>query len=98
MEERFQLDEGSKEGAMYEFFGGLSEMRIVKKNKKRLITPFAIGFLYTFKDSISIGLGVSLEDLANYKMKPYELLEKFKSHPVVKNLSQGVNLTSILHI
>ncbi len=89
MEERFHLDEGSKEGAMFEFFGGLSEIRLLKKNKKRLVTPFAIGFLYTFKDSISIGLGVSLEDLANYKMKPYELLEKFKSQKAVAKLIKG---------
>ena len=89
LEERFQLDDGCKEGAMYEFFGGLSEKIVVKKNKKRLVTPFAIGFLYTFKDSISIGLGVSLEDLANYKMKPYELLEKFKSLKPVSKLIKG---------
>ncbi len=89
MEERFHLEEGSKEGAMFEFFGGLSEIRTFRKNKKRLVTPFAIGFLYTFKDSISIGLGVSLEDLANYKMRPYELLEKFKENPAVKKLIKG---------
>ena len=86
LEERFHIEKNSKDGVMYEFFGGLSELHTIKKNKKRLITPFAIGFLYTFKDSISIGIGASLEDLAAYKIKPYELLEKFKSHKAIRGL------------
>lgn len=77
LEERFNLEKNSNDGAMYEFFGGLTNNKI---------TPFAISFLYTFKDTISIGLGVSLEDLCRYKAKPYEILEKLKNHPVVKNL------------
>lgn len=89
IEERFSLEEGSREGAMYEFFGGLSGFYLTEKKKKRPVTPFAIGFLYTFKDTVSLGLGISLEDLTLYKMKPYEVLEKFKSHPVVKRLIAG---------
>ncbi len=89
LEERFHLQKGSNEGAMYEFFGGLSGFCKGDTKKKRTVVPFAIGFLYTFKDTISIGLGVSLEDLCEYKTKPYEILEKLKSHPDVKNLIEG---------
>ena len=40
MEERFQLDEGSKEGAMYEFFGGLSGFYLTEKKEKISCNPF----------------------------------------------------------
>lgn len=120
MEERFHLDKNSKDGAMYEFFGGLTDFYgadildtagensindagggvkgsvnggagggakfCLNKKGKKQITPFAISFLYTFNDMISLGLGVSLEDLSQYKINPNDLLEKLKSHPSVKNL------------
>ncbi len=89
LEERFNLEPETNEGAMYEFFGGLSGFYLTEKKKKYPVTPFAIGFLYTFKDTISLGLGISLEDLVQYKVKPYEVLENFKSHPVVKKLIAG---------
>lgn len=92
LEERFNLEPDTNEGAMYEFFGGLSGFYLTEKKKKHPVTPFAIGFLYTFKDTISLGLGISLEDLALYKMKPYEVLEKFKKHPVVKKLIAGAEM------
>lgn len=92
LEERFNLEPDTNEGAMYEFFGGLSGFYLTEKKKKHPVTPFAIGFLYTFKDTISLGLGVSLEDLTLYKMKPYEVLEKFKKHPVVKKLIAGAEM------
>ncbi len=92
LEERFNLEPDTNEGAMYEFFGGLSGFYLTEKKKKHPVTPFAIGFLYTFKDTISLGLGISLEDLTLYKMKPYEVLEKFKSHPVVKRLIAGAEM------
>lgn len=47
---------------------------------------FAMGIVYTNKDSIAIGLGVLLEDLKAKKVKPYELLDKFKQHPFIKEL------------
>ena len=53
---------------------------------------FGLGFLYTNKDSLSLGLGVSLEDLKTKKIKPYELLEQLKSHPFVKELIKGGEL------
>lgn len=83
IEERFNLPKGSNNGAARNFIGGLSE-----DNK----APFAMGFMYTFKDSVSIGLGVNLEDLGTMKLNPSELLDKLKSHPVVKPLINGGEL------
>ncbi len=96
IEERFNLTKDGNDGAMYEFFGGLTDIyenpytengsNIGKNKPQKPVTPFAISFLYTFKDTISIGLGVSLEDLSRYKIKPYEILEKLKNHSSIKRL------------
>ncbi len=75
IESRFNLEENN--GAGFEFFGGLGG------------DILALGFLYTFKNHISIGLGVSLEDLKNKDLTPYELLEELKEHKTVKNLIKG---------
>ncbi len=44
---------------------------------------FAMGFMYTNKDTVSIGLGISLDELKNHKLKPYELLDDLKEHPSI---------------
>lgn len=79
IQERFNVKEG--DGCMMELFGGLAE------GDEQ--APLALGFLYTFKNHISIGLGANLEDLANLKLKPYELLEKLKAHPSVAPFIEG---------
>lgn len=53
---------------------------------------FAMGIIYTNKDSVAVGLGVSLEDLRTHKVKPYDLLEKMKKHPFVADLIEGGEL------
>lgn len=53
---------------------------------------FGLGFIYTNKNSIALGLGVSLDDLKNKKIKPYELLETLKSYPYVAELIEGAEL------
>ena len=53
---------------------------------------FGLGFIYTNKNSVAVGLGVSLEDLKNKKLKPYELLDTLKSHPYVSRLIEGGEL------
>ena len=63
---RFGVD--NKNGVAMEFVGGA------------LKGFFGMGFLYTNKNSIAIGIGVSLEDLKKNKVKPNDLLEKFKKH------------------
>ena len=42
--------------------------------------------MYTNKDSVSIGLGVTLDDLTAGKAKPYELLDELKAHPAIAPL------------
>ncbi len=69
LEDRFNLD--SEEGIAAKIFGG------------PLKNMFAMGFLYTNKDTISIGLGISLDELKKAKTKPYELLDELKEHPSI---------------
>ncbi len=70
--ERFHVN--SDEGCIYEIFGGpMSGM-------------LGLGFLYTNKDSVSIGLGVTLSELIEHRVKPYELLDKMKTHPQIAPL------------
>ncbi|MBI1882986.1 MAG: FAD-dependent oxidoreductase [Chlamydiae bacterium] len=47
------------------------------------------GFLYTYEDSISVGLGCEMKDLIDRKMAPYDLLDHMKSHPVIAPLIEG---------
>jgi electron transfer flavoprotein-quinone oxidoreductase len=44
------------------------------------------GFLYTNRDTLSIGIGVSLRDLDKSKQRPNMLLEQFKNHPSIAPL------------
>lgn len=72
IEERFNLEDG--EGAIYEVFG------------TPMLGMLGLGYLYTNKETISIGLGISLDELAKRKLKPYELLDEMKAHPSFKSL------------
>jgi electron transfer flavoprotein-quinone oxidoreductase len=45
-----------------------------------------IAFLYTNRNSISIGIGANLADFAREKAKPYEMLENLKAHPMIAPL------------
>jgi electron transfer flavoprotein-quinone oxidoreductase len=49
------------------------------------------GFLYTNKDSITIGIGCMLSDFKKneHKSTPYQLLEAMKQHPSIAPLIQG---------
>jgi electron transfer flavoprotein-quinone oxidoreductase len=47
------------------------------------------GFLYTNRDSISIGLVLAMADLREKRRKPYDLLNEFKSHPAVADMLAG---------
>ncbi len=47
------------------------------------------GFIYTNRNSISIGLGIMLDDLAGSRATPYELLEELKNHLAVRPLIAG---------
>ena len=72
IDERFNLT--GFEGCCYEIFG------------EPLTAHFGAGFLYTNLDTVSVGVGVSLDDLVNLRKKPFEPLEEIKNHPRFKNL------------
>lgn len=41
------------------------------------------GFMYTNRDTLSIGIGVGMRDLDKSKQRPNDILEKFKAHPSI---------------
>lgn len=45
-----------------------------------------IAYLYTNRNSISIGIGANLADFAKEKAQPYEMLENLKAHPMIAPL------------
>jgi electron transfer flavoprotein-quinone oxidoreductase len=50
------------------------------------------GFLYTNRDSLSLGVIGQVSSLAEQKQRPYDLLETFKAHPAVAPLVRGGKL------
>ena len=70
--DRFLVDDD--EGCIYELFGG------------SMLGKLGLGFIYTNKESVSIGLGITLDELNGTGIKPYELLDKIKSHPTIAPL------------
>ena len=75
IEDRFSLN--NDEGMALEFFGGAVKGMI------------GSGFIYTNRDSLSVGVGCPISVMKENNMKPNDLLESFKSHPVVKKLLRG---------
>lgn len=70
--DRFNVN--NDEGCVYEIFGGpMSGMA-------------GLGFMYTNKNSVSIGLGITLSELVKHRLKPYDLLDKMKKHPQIAPL------------
>jgi electron transfer flavoprotein-quinone oxidoreductase len=47
------------------------------------------GFLYTNKESLTIGVGCMLSDFKKQAVSPHQLLEDLKGHPSVKPLLEG---------
>jgi electron transfer flavoprotein-quinone oxidoreductase len=47
------------------------------------------GFLYTNKESLTIGVGCMLSDLKKQKISPFQLLEQMKEHPSIKPMIEG---------
>jgi electron transfer flavoprotein-quinone oxidoreductase len=47
------------------------------------------GFLYTNKDTLSVGLVLGLKDLREKGKKPYDILNTFKKHPVIADMMKG---------
>lgn len=55
-----------------------------------------VGFIYTNKTSLSLGVGCILSDWVNYKISPYDLIEEMKRHPAVKPLLEGGQIREYL--
>ena len=70
IEERFNLQ--GEEGVAMEFVGSCTRG-----------LPGG-GFLYTNKDSLSLGIVVQLEALLKHQAKTLDLIEDFKSHPTIR--------------
>jgi len=50
---------------------------------------FGNGFIYTNRESLSVGIACLLSELKSRKIKPYELLDYFKSHSCIHCLLRG---------
>jgi len=48
-----------------------------------------MGFIYTNRECLSVGMGCLVSDFAKTGETPYGLLEKFKAHPSIKPLLEG---------
>jgi len=51
-----------------------------------------MGFVYTNKTSVSVGLGLMLDVAVEYRLKPYEVLQRYLRHPVIAPLIKGGQL------
>jgi len=78
IEDRFGLEKD--EGATIEILGAPSQGMV------------GLGFVYTNKDTLSLGLGIMVDDLAATGARPYELLEAMKQHPALRKLLQGAEV------
>jgi electron transfer flavoprotein-quinone oxidoreductase len=70
IEERFNLE--PNQGCTIEIFGD---------STKGIL---GTAFLYTNKDSINIGVGATLSGLIRTKIRPYDLLDYVKKHPMIE--------------
>ncbi|WP_234085445.1 FAD-dependent oxidoreductase [Azonexus sp. R2A61] len=75
IEARFNI--GEEEGVVIEMAGKISAGMM------------GTGFLYTNKESITLGVGCMLSDFKQQKVTPYALLDRMKSHPSIAPLIAG---------
>lgn len=75
IEDRFSLE--GDQGCTFEIFGD---------STKGIL---GTAWLYTNKDSLNIGVGAMLSGLIKHKIKPYELLDYVKNHPMLRPYIQG---------
>ncbi len=51
-----------------------------------------MGFVYTNKTSVSVGLGMMLDVMADYRLRPYDVLQRYLQHPSIAPLVEGGQL------
>lgn len=76
--ERFNLKDN--EGCITEIFG------------YPMLGELGLGYMYTNKDTVTLGLGITLSELIKTKIKPYELLDKLKNHQSISPFIEGGEL------
>lgn len=54
------------------------------------------GWIYTNKDSISLGIGAIVSHMVETKVKPNDLIEEMKAHPAVAPLLEGSEIKEYL--
>ena len=72
IEQRFNLNDG--EGCVTKIIG--SPMKGM----------MGLGFIYTNQETVSIGLGVNIDELKKHKITPNELINRLKEHPSIEPL------------
>ncbi|MBC9785600.1 FAD-dependent oxidoreductase [Heliobacterium chlorum] len=75
IEDRFNVEKG--QGVTIELIGESTQ------------GMFGMGWIYTNKDTLSIGVGVMINQLSRSGMNPNTVLEKMKQHPAVRPLLTG---------
>jgi electron transfer flavoprotein-quinone oxidoreductase len=75
IEQRFNVKD--EEGVVIEMVGKITKGMM------------GTGFLYTNRESITVGVGCMLSDFKKQKITPYELLEQMKAHPSIKPMLEG---------
>lgn len=83
--ERFNLEDN--QGCTIEMFGDSTKGNL------------GTAFLYTNKDSVNIGVGTTLSSMMKAKIKPYELLDDLKTHPIIQPLlADGESAEYLAHL
>jgi electron transfer flavoprotein-quinone oxidoreductase len=72
IEQRFNLTENS--GSIHTIVGGPMKGML------------GLGYIYTNLNTVSIGLGISLKELQTRCLKPYDVLNDLKKHPLIAPL------------
>lgn len=73
--ERFNLEDN--QGCTIEIFGDSTKGNL------------GTAFLYTNKESVNIGVGTTLSSMIKAKLKPYDLLDYLKTHPMIAPFLEG---------
>ncbi|KAB2953504.1 FAD-dependent oxidoreductase [Heliorestis acidaminivorans] len=72
IEERFNVEKG--QGVTIELLG------------EATLGMFGMGWIYTNKDTLSVGVGVMINELSRRGLNPNTVLEKMKNHPALRPL------------
>lgn len=75
IESRFNV--GPDEGVAIEMAGRITQGMV------------GTGFLYTNRESLTLGVGCLLSDLRTHGITPHALIERMKAHPAIKPLIEG---------